>query len=224
MSSVWFQKDDDTEFIFKIHLISIRYLKFFTNIFRQSLFFTWFFKKMFHRRNLLQCVLLFGILFQSSLYLWTKRGEIHPESGQLPAHPLKKIPHKNALEFDSSFESTTDSKSASPCGDIIEWHISNKSRIEPFPKFKVSAKNFAVDRDMLRTYDWWDLWKGDPNCTRYQVHLLKQGSQSQPGAFVSFPGSGNSWIRSLLMGITGIYVTSVYTDEARYFRPEGKSN
>ncbi len=75
---------------------------------------------------------------------------------------------------------------------------------------------------MLKTHDWWDLWKGDPNCTQYQVHLLKPGSHLRPGALVSFPGSGNSWIRSLLMGITGVYVTSAYVDEERFFRPNSK--
>lgn len=71
---------------------------------------------------------------------------------------------------------------------------------------------------MFKIYDWWDLWNGDQKCSHFQVHLLKPGSQPHPGAFVSFPGSGNTWIRSLIMGITGVYLTSAYTKENRHYR------
>ena len=167
---------------------------------------------MFFPKRLVQYIVLIGFLLES-VYLWNKNVELTSVSEQNPVHSSKEVFHENTID---SLESTKISP-ASACADIRPI-----VGIEPFPKFKLSANNVDGAGDMLQTYDWWDLWNGDSNCTRHQVHLLKKGSEPEPGAFVSFPGSGNSWIRSLLMGITGVYVTSVYTDEAIFFRPEGK--
>ena len=99
---------------------------------------------------------------------------------------------------------------------------SNKSDISPFPEFNLNASHFDIGDDFLRVYpEHGDLWNGDVNCTRYHVHLLKPGSHPQPGAFVSFPGSGNTWLRNLLMAITGVYITSVYSGDSD-FRSEGR--
>ena len=168
---------------------------------------------MCHLRRLLQCFFLIGILLKSSVYLWNRKVEFSSASQQQVIHSTTKELHVNAID---GLELTANS-SASSCGDEIQPIVG----IEPFPDFQLNASNMEIG-NMLQTYDWWDLWNGDSNCTRHQVHLLKEGSEPEPGAFVSFPGSGNTWIRSLLMGITGVYVTSLYTDESRSrVRPEG---
>jgi len=75
--------------------------------------------------------------------------------------------------------------------------------------------------DQNRTLDWLDLWADDPNCTQFGVTLLDEKSV-EPRALVSFPGSGNSWLRMLLMGLSGIFVHSVYSGDDSLFRSKGR--
>lgn len=96
--------------------------------------------------------------------------------------------------------------------------------ISPFSKLTLIDLKLNKKVNMLEARPWWNIWNGDLNCTRHSVHLLQFGSHPHPGALVSFPGSGNTWLRSLLMGITGVYVTSVYVDETRNYLPDGKGN
>ena len=84
--------------------------------------------------------------------------------------------------------------------------------IAPFSAVKV-----RLSTDANRTLRQLDLWTNDDNCTQFNVSLLEHKS-IQPRALVSFPGSGNSWIRMLLMGVTGIYVDSVYGGNDALFR------
>ena len=93
-----------------------------------------------------------------------------------------------------------------------------KPGIQPFPKFQPKIN----PDDDNRTLQWLDLWNDDANCTRYQVRLMEMGSHAEPGALVSFPGSGNSWLRMLLMGLTGIFVHSVYAGEDTTFQSKGE--
>ena len=88
--------------------------------------------------------------------------------------------------------------------------------LEPFDEV-VLPKN----ADANRTLDWLDLWADDPNCTQFDVTLLEEKSV-EPRALVSFPGSGNSWLRMLLMGLSGIFVHSVYSGDDSLFRSKGK--
>ena len=159
--------------------------------------------KVFRRHHLVYYLLLTGILFELLFYLWTIHVDFISEFGR------------------NTFNSPTKTFLVSAFGGIQPEGIQPEG-IQPFRKIQLGDKNIDRASDMWRTYDWWDLWNDDSNCTRHQVHLLKEGTEPEPGAFVSFPGSGNSWTRSLLMGITGIYVTSIYTAEEVFFRPEGK--
>ena len=85
--------------------------------------------------------------------------------------------------------------------------------IGPFKKIKIRPA-----RDMNRTLGSLDLWGDDPDCSRFEVALLKDKSM-EPRALVSFPGSGNRWLRDLLMGLTGVFIGSIY-DEG-LFESEG---
>lgn len=91
--------------------------------------------------------------------------------------------------------------------DQATWDV---GEIEPFPEFKLDV---CQDVDLNRTFEQFDLWSNDSICASHRVYWLKPGKQFHPGALVSFPGSGNSWLRMLLMGITGILVDSVYKNE-----------
>ena len=86
------------------------------------------------------------------------------------------------------------------------------------PVFKIiTSSNLNIEKlprigepstDPNRTLNWLDLWSNDTFCNQFTVHLLEENLQ--PRALVSFPGSGNTWLRMLLMGVTGLYVDTIY--------------
>lgn len=119
---------------------------------------------------------------------------------------------------DNSILPIVDPLSVNPCVLDTTESANEPVPIEPFPEFL--SDSIGID-DLNRTLDWLDLWNSDSNCTQHQVHLLKRGSQPQPGALVSFPGSGNSWLRMLLMGISGVFVSSVYIGDDSAFQSKG---
>jgi hypothetical protein len=54
-------------------------------------------------------------------------------------------------------------------------------------------------------------WPKDPRCSRFRTHFAKRKT-FKPRALVSFPGSGNSWLRYLIEGSTGFFTGSVFND------------
>lgn len=66
-----------------------------------------------------------------------------------------------------------------------------------------------------KTLDWLDLWANDTVCNQFSVHLLEDNAV-EPRTLVSFPGSGNTWLRMLLMGLTGIYIDTVYDGDEKF--------
>ncbi|XP_046406510.1 WSCD family member AAEL009094-like [Ischnura elegans] len=54
-------------------------------------------------------------------------------------------------------------------------------------------------------------WPGSEQCGHFHVHFARQKSLPMT-ALVSFPGSGNTWVRYLLEASSGIFTGSVYTD------------
>ncbi len=75
-------------------------------------------------------------------------------------------------------------------------------------KIKILPRIGAPSMDLNKTLNWLDLWSNDTFCNRFTVHLLEENLP--PRALVSFPGSGNTWLRMLLMGVTGYYVDTIY--------------
>jgi hypothetical protein len=54
-------------------------------------------------------------------------------------------------------------------------------------------------------------WKEDPNCSELQIGFITNHTYPLM-ALVSYPGSGNTWIRQLIEGLTGFFTGSVYED------------
>ncbi|XP_021940466.1 WSC domain-containing protein 1-like isoform X2 [Zootermopsis nevadensis] len=54
-------------------------------------------------------------------------------------------------------------------------------------------------------------WPYSEECGRYRIHFARQKSLPMT-ALVSFPGSGNTWVRYLLETASGIFTGSVYID------------
>ncbi|XP_046637044.1 WSC domain-containing protein 1-like [Daphnia pulicaria] len=52
-------------------------------------------------------------------------------------------------------------------------------------------------------------WRGDPQCQHYVVQFSERESLPK-WPLTSFPGSGVTWTRQLIEGVTGIYTGSVY--------------
>lgn len=197
---------------------------------------------LFHRRrmNAVRYALL-GVLFGSSVYFWTTKKPIYDYQQNLIQvngyDPFLLRTFLISWRFnlqeattardvimtfnDNNIAPIVDPLSISPCvvdNPTETNQVKSPIPIEPFPPFQTDAIAF---NDLNRTLHWLDLWNGDEACTKHQVHLLKPGSQLKPGALVSFPGSGNSWLRMLLMGITGIFTSSVYMGDDAAFRSKG---
>ncbi|CAG0887874.1 unnamed protein product [Darwinula stevensoni] len=58
------------------------------------------------------------------------------------------------------------------------------------------------------------LWE-EEECREYDVRFAEEGC-FPPTPFISFPGSGNTWLRYLIEATTGIFTGSVYCDEDLY--------
>lgn len=99
-----------------------------------------------------------------------------------------------------------------------DYQTSSKATLNPIAPlngFKALWKASRDQTNLNTTLYELDLWNSsDTRCFKHQVYLLKEGSVPQPAALVSYPGSGNSWLRMLLMGITGVYVDSMYPDDS----------
>mgnify|MGYP000126647901 CR=1 FL=1 len=54
-------------------------------------------------------------------------------------------------------------------------------------------------------------WPYSEECARYRIHFARQKSLPMT-ALVSFPGSGNTWVRYLLETASGVFTGSIYID------------
>ncbi|XP_069973835.1 sialate:O-sulfotransferase 1-like isoform X2 [Penaeus vannamei] len=76
-----------------------------------------------------------------------------------------------------------------------------------------SSQNVPSPREVIwdETAPSWPLWKDDnsSSCREYKTRFAKGLPMTY---LVSFPGSGNTWIRYLLEAASGVFTGSVYTD------------
>ena len=56
-------------------------------------------------------------------------------------------------------------------------------------------------------------WPGKGECGQYTTRFAVRGSLATR-ALVSYPGSGNTWIRYLIEAATGVYTGSVFRDKS----------
>ncbi|KAK3884047.1 hypothetical protein Pcinc_011655 [Petrolisthes cinctipes] len=73
-------------------------------------------------------------------------------------------------------------------------------------KNESSAYRTLQQVDKGPSHSW---WKDDPQCSRLDV---RYGQDLTPTLLQSYPRSGNTWVRYLLEGATGIFTSSVYKD------------
>lgn len=60
-------------------------------------------------------------------------------------------------------------------------------------------------------------WGDDPECREYTVGFIRNGSRPTM-ALISYPGSGNTWIRGIIERLTGYFTGSVYADKNLYIK------
>ncbi|XP_068241281.1 sialate:O-sulfotransferase 1-like [Palaemon carinicauda] len=87
-------------------------------------------------------------------------------------------------------------------------HFTNKER---YRFYSHARDKMQVVRDINSTS--FRIWKKDSPtspCYKYETRFAKG---LKPVWLISFPGSGNTWIRYLLEGATGIFTGSIYNDE-----------
>ena len=60
------------------------------------------------------------------------------------------------------------------------------------------------------------LWTGDKECEKFVTRIVKPGTIA-PRALASYPGSGNTWIRYLIEGASGIYTGSTFNNQGQRF-------
>ena len=58
-------------------------------------------------------------------------------------------------------------------------------------------------------------WKEDAVCERFRVQFIENRSHPLM-ALVSHPGSGNTWTRQIIEGVTGFFTGSVDEDSSIY--------
>lgn len=64
-------------------------------------------------------------------------------------------------------------------------------------------------------------WGNSVECSRFGVHFVEKKSLPMV-ALVSFPGSGNTWVRYLMETSSGVFTGSVYTDRQILIRGKTK--
>ena len=64
-------------------------------------------------------------------------------------------------------------------------------------------------------------WSGsqDPKCSQFRTQFLKNGSSPLFIPLASLPGSGNTWTRYLIEGLTGVFTGDVYFVRIVHFKP-----
>ena len=134
-----------------------------------------------------------------------------PEGG-ISSNEIRFNSAPKIITEDSSTSTTSSQKPSSPT--LAEQPLPIEP-IEPFEEIEIQPST-----ELNRTLKWLDLWGDDPNCTKFDVTLLEEKS-AETRALVSFPGSGNTWLRMLLMGITGVYINSVYGGDDALFESKG---
>ena len=151
--------------------------------------------------------IVIGILGGTSLYLWKEKTVLQ---SQIVSNVVEEV---DLLQnFDES--EPTLPVTAKTIQETISAPETVKG-IDPFEQIEIRRS-----KELNRTLKWLDLWGDDSNCTKFDVTLLEEKS-AETRALVSFPGSGNTWLRMLLMGITGVYINSVYGGDDALFESKG---
>ena len=80
-------------------------------------------------------------------------------------------------------------------------------------------KKSVIENPPITSVDWAEggpehhFWKNMTSCKDYKTKFAKVNTLPSR-ALVSYPGSGNTWIRYLIEGATGVYTGSIFNDRS----------
>ncbi|XP_057371252.1 sialate:O-sulfotransferase 1-like [Daphnia carinata] len=94
--------------------------------------------------------------------------------------------------------------------------LTSKIFIESLANSIKQVRLQANKHDKLVSYP----WKDDPTCKKFTVQLAERDSLPK-WALTSFPGSGVTWTRQMIEGITGIYTGSIHEQDPPPVQLEG---
>lgn len=94
--------------------------------------------------------------------------------------------------------------------------LTSKTLIESLGNSIKQVRPKANEHDKLVSYP----WKDDPTCKKFTVQLADRDSLPK-WALTSFPGSGVTWTRQMIEGITGIYTGSIHEQDPPPVQLEG---
>jgi len=83
---------------------------------------------------------------------------------------------------------------------------------------KVEHREKMLEEKKMKVVDWAEggpehqLWPNTTLCSDYRTRFARVSSLP-PRALVSYPGSGNTWVRYLVEGATGLYTGSIFNDK-----------
>ena len=68
--------------------------------------------------------------------------------------------------------------------------------------------------EIVNVHDLFVKSPSDSNCRKYSnANIFNDGTFEITPALVSFPGSGNSWLRIMLAALTGMFVDAIYPEK-----------
>jgi hypothetical protein len=103
------------------------------------------------------------------------------------------------------------------------WSLEQSSRRQLFKYFSLEQPNdeeigYPAQVIVSNALDiGYRPWGNDPDCREYTVRFIRNGSQPKM-ALMSYPGSGNTWIRGIIERLSGYFTGSIYADKDIYVK------
>lgn len=104
---------------------------------------------------------------------------------------------------------------------ILYWSLEQPTKQQLLGYFSLQPQENSKAHDQVFVSNVLDIgyrpWDDDPDCREYTVGFIRNGSQPMM-ALVSFPGSGNTWIRGTIERLSGYFTGSIYNDMSLFMK------
>ena len=128
----------------------------------------------------------------------------------------KQLLFYSAIIFTFLFVSSV--KKSSTSSTSLSNSINDSMNIKSEGKAVIKENDTDHGRDMISIT--WDtngphhkFWPGDSTCDKFMTRFSVR-HKLDTRALVSYPGSGNTWIRYLIEAATGVYTGSIFRDKS----------
>jgi hypothetical protein len=104
---------------------------------------------------------------------------------------------------------------------IFYWSLEQPTRQQLLKYFSLQHQENSEAHDQVYVSNVLDIayrpWEDDPDCREYTVGFIRNGSRPMM-ALMSYPGSGNTWIRGIIERLSGYFTGSIYADKDLYVK------